>query len=178
MKPVVVGIVTPIVAAVATSPAGYLTWAADTYIREGVPKDYHYTTSVLYTGYESAIALTQNQTLADWYRSQIDNNVVLPNGTIVNWDYTYYSLDDYRMGMNFLWWYNRTGETIYKDAASIIRSQLDRHPRNAEGGFWHRSPIYANQMWLDGIFMADTFYATCSIPQTQRPGITSLCSSI
>lgn len=28
------------------------------------------------------------------------------------------------------------------------------------GGFWHRAPIYENQMWLDGIYMADTFYAT------------------
>lgn len=147
------------VVAAATRPDEYLTWAADTFIREGVVKDYHYTTSVLYSGYEAAIAQTQNQTLVDWYQSQIDDAVVLPNGSIADWNLTYYSLDDYRMGNNFLWWYNRTGETKYKIAADTIRFQLNRHPRNSEGGFWHRAPIYANQMWLDGIFMADSFYA-------------------
>lgn len=146
-------------AAAALTPAEYLTWAADTYIREGVKKDYHYTTSVLYTGYEAAIALTANETLVDWYRSQIDDAVVLQNGSIAKWNLTKYSLDDYRMGNNFLWWYNRTGDAKYKSAADIIREQLNRHDRNKEGGFWHRNPTYPNQMWLDGIFMADTFYA-------------------
>ena len=122
-------------------------------------QDYHYTTSVLYTGYEAAIALTGNETLVDWYRSQIDDVVVLKNGSIADWNLTYYSLDDYRMANNFLWWYVRTGESKYKTAASIVRNQLNRHPQNAEGGFFHRAPIYAKQMWLDGIFMADSFYA-------------------
>lgn len=70
-----------------------------------------------------------------------------------------YSLDEYRFGMNALWWYNRTGEEKYKLAADGIRGMLDRHPRTPSGGFWHRAPIYENQMWLDGIFMADSFYA-------------------
>ena len=38
--------------------------------------------------------------------------------------------------------------------------QLHRFPRNKAGGFWHRDPVYPNQMWLDGIYMAETFYAT------------------
>lgn len=159
MKLVSVSLLASLSTAVAKTPAEYLEWTADTFIREGVVKDFHYTTSVLYTGYEAAIALTGNETLIDWYRSQIDEDVVLQNGSIADWNYTHYSLDDYRMGNNFLWWYNRTGEEKYKTAAETIRCQLDRHPRNLEGGFWHRAPIYANQMWLDGIFMADTFYA-------------------
>ncbi|KAF2208699.1 glycoside hydrolase family 105 protein [Cercospora zeae-maydis SCOH1-5] len=143
----------------ALAPEDYLKWTADTHIQEGVKKDYHYTTSVLYTGYEFAIDLTGNETLVDWYRSQIDGAVVLDDGTISDWNYTFYSLDDYRMANNFLWWYDRTGEEKYKSAAEIVRRQLDRHPRNDEGGFNHRYPIYAHQMWLDGIFMADSFYA-------------------
>ena len=143
---------------VTLTPGNYLTWAADSFIEYGVEKDYHYTTSVLYYGYEAAIAVSNNQTYVDWYKDQIDA-VVLPNGTINDWNYTYYSLDDYRMANNFLWWYNRTGDEKYKSAADIVRYQLNRHPRNDEGGFWHRSPIYEDQMWLDGIFMADSFYA-------------------
>ncbi|KAI6841483.1 hypothetical protein KC367_g3459 [Hortaea werneckii] len=141
------------------SPADYLKLTADSFIQYGVEKNYHYTTSVLYYGYEAAIAATHDQSYVDWYRDQIDGEVVLPNGTINDWNYTYYSLDDYRMANNFLWWYDRTGEEKYKSAAEIVRRQLDRHPRNDAGGFWHRSPIYEDQMWLDGIFMADSFYA-------------------
>ncbi|KAJ4991618.1 glycosyl hydrolase family 88 [Stagonosporopsis vannaccii] len=146
-------------AAAVASPS-YLTWTADSQIRHGVRKTFGYTQATLYEGYEAAIALTKNQTLVDWYRGQIDNVIVKADGTIANWNYSHYSLDDYRIGNNILWWYDRTGEAKYKNAAKIIREQLNRHPQNKEGGFWHRSPIYKDQMWLDGIFMADTFYAT------------------
>jgi rhamnogalacturonyl hydrolase YesR len=63
------------------------------------------------------------------------------------------------MGNNYLYWYNQTGDEKYKSAAQIVRTQLDGHPRTPSGGFWHREPTYPNQMWLDGIFMADSFYA-------------------
>jgi rhamnogalacturonyl hydrolase YesR len=63
------------------------------------------------------------------------------------------------MGHSYLYWYNQTGEEKYKSAADIVRNQLNGHPRTLTGGFWHREPTYPNQMWLDGIFMADSFYA-------------------
>jgi rhamnogalacturonyl hydrolase YesR len=132
---------------------------ADSYIRKGWPRtSYHYGEATLYSGIEAVIAYSQNDTVTAWYQNQIEG-VVLENGDIYDWNLTYYSLDDYRMGMNMLWWYERTGEEKYKTAATTIRRQLDRHPRNRAGGFWHRQPNYPNQMWLDGIFMADTFYA-------------------
>ena len=43
-------------------------------------------------------------------------------------------------------------------ALDLLRSQLDTHPRNADGGFWHKK-IYENQMWLDGLYMGQPFYA-------------------
>lgn len=144
--------------AAALTPERYLTWTADSFIQHGIEKDFHYTTAVAYESYQAAINVTQNETYVEWYRSQIDA-VVQEGGTIADWNYTYYSLDDYRMANNFLWWYDRTGDEKYKSAAAIVREQLNRHPQNSGGGFWHRAPIYANQMWLDGIFMADTFYA-------------------
>ena len=145
------------VAAVPCSTS-YLSWMADSFIRRGVPKTFHYTEAVLYEGMEAAYALHSNETIANWYRSQIDA-LVLENGTIEGWEYEYYSLDEYRAGNNYLWWWEKTGEDKYKRAADIIRNQLNQHPRTASGGFWHRDPNYPNQMWLDGIFMADSFYA-------------------
>ncbi|KAI1457801.1 glycoside hydrolase family 105 protein [Annulohypoxylon moriforme] len=137
----------------------YLTWTVDSFIERGVQATRSYEEATLYEGYEAAYALTENETYADWYQAQIDDAVVLENGTIRGWRYDYYSLDDYRIGNNILWWYERTGDVKYKKAADIIRKQLDRHPRTPTGGFWHRDPNYPNQMWLDGIFMADSFYA-------------------
>lgn len=54
--------------------------------------------------------------------------------------------------------YRVTGEEKYKKAADLIRSQLKNHPRTTEGGFWHKK-IYPNQMWLDGLYMSEPFYA-------------------
>ncbi|KAL4880658.1 Six-hairpin glycosidase-like protein [Aspergillus karnatakaensis] len=120
---------------------------------------YWYGRATLYEGYEAAYELYGNETLLNWYRAQIDDVVVAPDGSIVDFNETYYSLDDYRIGNNFLYWYERTGEEKYRLASNRIRAMLDRHPRTETGGFWHRQPVYPHQMWLDGIFMADVFYA-------------------
>lgn len=147
-----------LVSAVATASTSYLAWMADSFMQRGVNKVFHYTEATLYLGTEAAYSLTGNKGIVDWYESQIDA-VVLDNGTLKDWLYDYYSLDEYRMGNNFLWWYEHTGDEKYKSAARIIWEQLNRHPRTPSGGFWHRDPNYPNQMWLDGIFMADSFYA-------------------
>ena len=47
---------------------------------------------------------------------------------------------------------------IYLKAATLLYDQLEHQPRNAFGGFWHKQR-YPNQMWLDGLYMAEPFYA-------------------
>jgi unsaturated rhamnogalacturonyl hydrolase len=39
-----------------------------------------------------------------------------------------------------------------------LLDQLRDQPRTPDGGFWHKQR-YTNQMWLDGIYMAEPFYA-------------------
>jgi len=39
-----------------------------------------------------------------------------------------------------------------------LLAQLNDQPRTFDGGFWHKQR-YTNQMWLDGIYMAEPFYA-------------------
>ncbi len=67
-----------------------------------------------------------------------------------------FSLDRVRPASTLLWMYDRTREEKYLKAARYVASQLDRQPRTSDGGYWHRS-TYPNQMWLDGIYMADVF---------------------
>lgn len=38
-----------------------------------------------------------------------------------------------------------------------IYGQLENQPRTKEGNFWHKA-IYPNQIWLDGLYMAQPFY--------------------
>ncbi|KAF4122266.1 hypothetical protein GMORB2_7258 [Geosmithia morbida] len=147
------------VLAAAANMTTLLDQLTDSWIRRGVDFGFGYSEATLYTGVEASIGLSSNASVVSWYQSQIDEGVVNDDGTIRDWEYDFYSLDEYRIGNNLLWWYERTDEIKYKTAADTIRSQLDRHPRNPSGGFWHRAPDYPNQMWLDGIFMADSFYA-------------------
>ncbi|KAI1263378.1 family 105 glycoside hydrolase [Xylariaceae sp. FL1019] len=145
-------------AAGVAAQTSYLSRMADSQIRHGVDVNADYPTATLYKGFEYAIALTNNQSLIDFYESQM-TPLVEDDGTIVGFDYSYYSLDDYRFGMNLLYWYERTGEEKWRLAADGIWQMLQKQPRNNAGGFWHRSPTYPYQMWGDGIFMADSFYA-------------------
>jgi unsaturated rhamnogalacturonyl hydrolase len=74
-----------------------------------------------------------------------------------------YSLDDYNIdnilpGRNLLFLYKQTGHEKYRKAAATLREQLKTHPRTSEGGFWHKQ-IYPSQMWLDGLYMGEPFYA-------------------
>ncbi len=41
-------------------------------------------------------------------------------------------------------------------ALKTLFKQLQNQPRTKEGVYWHKA-IYANQVWLDGIFMGLPF---------------------
>ena len=73
-----------------------------------------------------------------------------------HYDVQQYRLDDILPGRTFLSLYQINGNEKYKNAADQLKSQLAYQPRTSEGGYWHKE-IYPNQMWLDGIYMADIF---------------------
>ncbi|HVT87065.1 MAG TPA: DUF4350 domain-containing protein [Chitinophagaceae bacterium] len=83
----------------------------------------------------------------------IDNN-----GNIRTYKPEDFNLDNVNNGRILLLLYRVTGEKKYWNAASKLWQQLKEQPRNAEGGFWHKK-IYPDQMWLDGLYMAEPFYA-------------------
>jgi unsaturated rhamnogalacturonyl hydrolase len=73
-----------------------------------------------------------------------------------------YTLDEVESGVAAIKLYEITHDPRYKSAADILRHQLRIHPRTPEGGFWHKA-VYPNQMWLDGIYMAEPFYADYAV---------------
>ncbi|MGC4104415.1 DUF4350 domain-containing protein [Ferruginibacter sp.] len=83
---------------------------------------------------------------------------VKDDGTIKGYDKDDYNIDFVNNGKLVLLLYRVTGKDKYKKAADLLRSQLASQPRTHEGGFWHKK-IYTNQMWLDGLYMGEPFYA-------------------
>jgi len=96
----------------------------------------------------------------EYLRRSIDR-FVEDDGSIRTYEFTSYNLDNINTGRQVLFLFERTGLLKYRAASETLRFQLRQHPRTLGGGFWHKK-IYPYQMWLDGIYMAEPFYARCS----------------
>jgi unsaturated rhamnogalacturonyl hydrolase len=97
----------------------------------------------------------------DKYFSYIKENTdsfVLPDGTIRTYKPTEYNIDHINTGKLLFSLAQATNDTRYTKAIHTLREQMQTHPRNSEGGYWHKN-IYPHQMWLDGIYMAGPFLA-------------------
>ncbi len=88
------------------------------------------------------------------------------DGSIATYTRTEYNLDNIAPGSVLLDLAALGGEgrATYLRAADTLRQQLREQPRTDEGGFWHKK-IYPYQMWLDGLFMAEPFYAKYAVMQ-------------
>ena len=87
---------------------------------------------------------------------------VAPDGTITGFDPNEFNIDNVNAGKALFPLYETTGDKRFRLAIERQESQLDHHPRTRSGNFWHKK-IYPNQVWLDGLYMAQPFrcaYAT------------------
>jgi unsaturated rhamnogalacturonyl hydrolase len=92
------------------------------------------------------------------YIQHITDRFINEDGTIRTYKPDEYNIDTVLSGRNLLLLYKVTGQDKYRKAAASLREQLKTHPRTSEGGFWHKK-IYPSQMWLDGLYMGEPFYA-------------------
>ena len=96
----------------------------------------------------------------------VDTNMarwITPEGDITGYAIDDYNIDEISQGRLLFRMHERerarrTGDDRYRFAAEMLRLQLRQHPRTSEGGFWHKK-IYPRQMWLDGLYMGQPFYA-------------------
>jgi len=102
-------------------------------------------------------ARTGDQQYFDYIQRQMDR-FLLPDGKIRYYGQESYNIDYVRNGEIMLYLYEKTGQQKYANAAKYLRQQLYKHPRTSEGGFWHKK-VYPHQMWLDGLYMGQPFYA-------------------
>jgi rhamnogalacturonyl hydrolase YesR len=82
------------------------------------------------------------------------------NGSILRYKAADYSLDNINAGRTLLTLGQQTDldYTKYQHAAELLHQQLDAQPRTKEGAYWHKQR-YPNQLWLDGLYMAEPFAA-------------------
>lgn len=93
----------------------------------------------------------------DFVRANLDR-YISESGSIRTYALADYNLDNIAPGRALLSAYEETHQEKFHSAADTLRRQLRAQPRTREGGFWHKK-IYPYQMWLDGLFMAEPFYA-------------------
>lgn len=123
----------------------------------GQPARWSYEHGVVLKGIEGVWLSTGEGRYFSFIQKGMDN-FVNADGTIRTYNAQDFNLDNINCGKNLLLLYKVTGQEKYRKAAALLREQLKNHPRTSEGGFWHKK-IYPYQMWLDGLYMAEPFYA-------------------
>ena len=84
--------------------------------------------------------------------------MIKDDGTIETYDLTDYNLDMIKSGDIIFWLQQQHPEPRFKMAMDTLHKQLGGQPTTSEGGYWHKKR-YPDQMWMDGLYMAEPFHA-------------------
>ena len=132
-------------------------WPDSFSVKPGNPAKWSYDQGVILKGIEGIWQATGDAKWFNYLQKQMDY-FVQNDGSIKGYRPDEYNIDHVNNGKQVLLLYNVTRQEKYKKAAELLRAQLKTHPRTLEGGFWHKK-IYPSQMWLDGLYMGQPFYA-------------------
>ncbi len=125
-------------------------------IRLGRPNKWNYIDGCMITALLALYEITGEERYFTFAKDFVDF-FVQEDGTIKTYNVKEYNLDNINTASNLFYLYDKTQDEKYKLALDHVRTQLDTMPRTAEGSFWHKD-IYPNQVWLDGLYMAEPFY--------------------
>ncbi|MBK0370860.1 glycoside hydrolase family 88/105 protein [Flavobacterium agrisoli] len=92
------------------------------------------------------------------YAKQYADELIEADGTIKTYKYEAFNIDNIPTGRILFDIYEQTKDKRYLIAMQTLRKQLEEQPKTPSGGFWHKK-IYPNQMWLDGLYMGEPFFA-------------------
>lgn len=92
------------------------------------------------------------------------------DGMIAGYTPDEYNIDHVNPGraVHLLW--QATGEQRFRRAVERQLDQLASHPRTASGNYWHKH-IYPNQVWLDGLYMAQPLRCAWAAEHGERDTI-------
>lgn len=124
-------------------------------IKQGKKPHWNYIDGCMITSLLEIGKITGKSDYFDFAESFIDY-YVSDDGSILGYDIEKYNLDDLNEGRVLFDLYEMTGKEKYRLAIENQARQLTSQPRTCTGNFWHKL-IYPNQIWLDGLYMAQVF---------------------
>ena len=125
-------------------------------IKSGGKSTWNYIDGCMIKAVVELYHITGNKKYLEFADSFI-NYFVNEDGSIQSYDPKEYNLDNVNAGKTLFDLYKLTGREKYRKAIDTVYSQLKGQPRTSTGNFWHKM-IYPNQIWMDGLYMAQPFY--------------------
>ncbi|SFE11709.1 glycoside hydrolase family 88/105 protein [Flavobacterium phragmitis] len=113
------------------------------------------------SGFEKLYQKTNNEKYLNYIKEYVDE-MIDSTGNIKKYDIKEYNIDCLNPGKLLFNLYDITKDLRYFEIIGKLRTQLETQPRTASGGFWHKE-IYPNQMWIDGLYMAEPFYTQFTV---------------
>lgn len=132
-------------------------WPEGRFAAPGESWRWNYELATLLNGIDGVWYATADGQYFRYAKASMDA-LVEPDGSIPTYEANAATLDNIALGRELLRLYSVTRNVRYAKAAAALHAQLDSQPRTASGGYWHKR-IYPDQMWLDGLYMAEPFRA-------------------
>ena len=134
----------------------YARMGADTLIRSFTPgklppeNRFHYHQGVFLSGVERIYLLSNETKYYNYIKEWID--YYIDEKGDIRFDVHERQFDDMQPAILLFNLYNKTRDQRYKKVLDNFSLMVERWPKNAQGGFWHKYE-HPNQMWLDGLYM-------------------------
>lgn len=112
-----------------------------------------------------AIQKVYNETGDERYMQYVKSyadTMITADGVIKNYKITDYNIDHINPGKILFSLHKETKDDRYEKVIKTLKKQLEWQPRTREGGYWHKLR-YPYQMWLDGLYMGEPFYAQYAV---------------
>lgn len=124
--------------------------------RLGIKSNWNYIDGCMIKAILEMYTISGDKKYLDFADNFIDAKV-FEDGTIDGYNVEEKNIDNVNAGKTLFELYDITGKEKYRKAIDLIYSQIESMPRTKEGSFWHKN-IYPEQVWLDGLYMAQPFY--------------------
>jgi unsaturated rhamnogalacturonyl hydrolase len=125
-------------------------------ILSGKPNKWNYIDGCMISAVLSMYDLTKDEKYLK-FADDFDGWFVQEDGSIKTYDPEEKNLDNLNAARNLYPLYRLTGKEKYRKAMDTAHHQIEIQPRTKSGNFWHKA-IYPNQIWLDGLYMAQPFF--------------------
>lgn len=127
-----------------------------------------YVHGLVLRSFEKLYDNTKDKKYYDYVKGYADATID-SKGTIPSYKFESYNIDMITAGTILFDLYDTTKDQRYITVMQLLRKQLSEQPRTVSGGFWHKK-IYPNQMWLDGLYMGEPFYAQYTLRYEKGAG--------